>query len=122
MGKVTAYKNNDRLCFCHIQFDNRERVLVSIASKPEHSIKVIKLLAGIIPYKTIWEFRAESAEATDAYKKMVSMFKDKTAKPVGHPLDAIILKLLHCRSCNEAAGVLQRAEGRGQREKGSCKT
>lgn len=110
MSKLIAYKNTDRLCFCQIQFDSKERVLVSVASVPEQSIKVIKLLAGIIPYKTIWEFNSSAAGEKDVHNKLLSMFTDQTAAKVQHPLDAIIMKLLHCRSCNEAAGILRQAE------------
>ena len=112
MSKVVAYKNTDRLCFCHIQFDSKERVLVSVASVPEQSIKVIKLLAGIIPYRTIWEFNSSAAGEKDVHNKLLSMFTDHAAAKVQHPLDAIIIKLLPCRSCNEAARALMQAEGK----------
>ena len=127
-SKVIAYKNTDRVCFCQIKFSSRERILISIATVPEHSIKVIKLLAGVIPYKTIWEFNATKAGGKDTHTRLISMFMDKTAPPSGgalspaaeqrgiisngvkHPLDAIILKLITCRSCDEAVRALQQAE------------
>jgi len=108
--KVIAYKNTDRVCFCQIKFRSRERILISIASVPEYSIKVIKLLAGIIPYKTIWEFNATKAGGKDPHTGLIAMFTDKTTPEVKHPLDAIILKLVPCRSCNEAVRALQQAE------------
>ena len=107
MTKLIAYKNTDKVCFCQIKFRSRERVLISIATVPEHSIKVIKLLAGIIPYKTIWEFNATNRGGKDPHAGMISMFTDKK---VDHPLDAIIIKLIPCRSCNEAVSVLRQAE------------
>jgi hypothetical protein len=110
MSKVIAYKNNDRVCFCQIKFNSREKILVSVASVPEHSIKVIKLLAGIIPYKTIWEFNATKAGGKDPHARLISIFTDKTEAKVNHPLDAIILKLVTCKSCNEAVSALQLAE------------
>jgi hypothetical protein len=79
-------------------------------SVPEHSIKVIKLLAGIIPYKTLWEFNATKAGGKDPRTGLIAMFTDKTIPEVKHPLDAIILKLAPCRSCNEAVRALQQAE------------
>ena len=109
MSKLIAYKNTDRLCFCQIKFDSREKVLISIASVPQQSIKVIKLLAGIIPYKTIWEFSAGPSGGQD---RLLSMFTDQNETKVQHPLDAIIIKLLQCRSCYEAARTLQQAEAR----------
>lgn len=111
MGKVIAYQNTDKLCFCQIKFDSREKVLVSIASVPEPGIKVIKLLFGIVPYKTIWEFRMPTGEK-DAHGKMSAMFTDAAATRLDHPLDAIIKKMLPCRSCNEAVRVLLQAEGK----------
>lgn len=112
MSKVIAYKNTDRLCFCQIQFDSKERVLVSVASVPEQSIKVIKLLAGIIPYRTIWEFNPSAAGGKDVHSKLLSMFADQSAEKMQHPLDAMILKLLPCRSCDEAARALMQTEGK----------
>jgi len=110
LSKVIAYKNTDRVCFCQIKFRSRERILISVASVPEHSIKVIKLLAGIIPYKTIWEFNATKAGGKDPRTGLIAMFTDKTTPEAKHPLDAIILKLVSCRSCNEAVRALQQAE------------
>ncbi|MBI5675799.1 MAG: hypothetical protein HZC48_08265 [Nitrospirae bacterium] len=110
MTKLIAYKNTDKVCFCQIKFRSRERILISIATAPEPSIKVIKLLAGVIPYKTIWEFNTANKGRKDPHAGMISMFTDKKASEVNHPLDAIILKLIPCRSCNEAVSVLRQAE------------
>ena len=110
MSKVIAYKNDDRVCFCQIKFNSREKILVSVASVPELSIKVIKLLAGIIPYKTIWEFNATKAGWKNPHTRLISMFMVKTGDKVNHPIDAIILKLVTCGSCNEAVSALQFAE------------
>ena len=109
MSKVIAYQNTDQHCFSLIRFDSRERVLISVANTPVHGIKVIKLLAGIIPYKTIWEFSLPEGER-DAQGKLISLFADQSAKKIDHPLDAITTKLLTCRSCNEAVWILQQAE------------
>ncbi len=108
MSKVTAYQNTDRVCFCHIKFESRERILVSIANVPMPGIKVIKLLFGIIPYKTIWEFTAAGEKR--AHKKMIEMFSDRNSHKAKHPLDAIIVKLAPCRSCGEAIWTLREAE------------
>ncbi|MDO8282825.1 MAG: hypothetical protein Q7U10_09445 [Thermodesulfovibrionia bacterium] len=110
MTKVIAYKNTDKVCFCQIKFKSRERILISIANVPEPSIKIIKLLAGIIPYKTIWEFNAGKTDGKDPYAKMISMFMDKKQSKVDHPLDAIIIKLTPCSSSYEAVSVLKEAE------------
>ena len=110
MTKLIAYKNTDKVCFCQIKFRSRERILISIANVPGPSIKVIKLLAGIIPYKTIWEFNAPNTSGKDPHAGLISMFTDKKSPEVDHPLDAIIIKLIPCRSCNEAVSVLRQAE------------
>ena len=107
MTKLIAYKNTDKVCFCQIKFRSRERILISIANVPEPGIKVIKLLAGIIPFKTIWAFKAANTGDKDPHAKLISMFTDKK---VNHPLDAIIIKLIPCRSCSEAVSVLRQAE------------
>ena len=112
MSKVIAYKNTDRLCFCQIKFDSREKVLISIASVPQQSIKVIKLLAGIIPYKTIWEFSTGPSDGNDGHNRLLSLFTDQAATKVQHPLNAIMLKLLQCRFCDEAYRTLLQAEAR----------
>ncbi|MBI5846903.1 MAG: hypothetical protein HZB31_02990 [Nitrospirae bacterium] len=109
MSKVIAYKNTDRHCFSQIRFDSRERILISVANTPVHSIKVIKLLAGIIPYKTVWEYSLPEEE-TDAHAKLIGLFADKSGKKVDHPLDAITIRLLTCRSCSEAVWFLQQTE------------
>ncbi len=109
MSKVIAYKNTAQHCFSQIRFDSKERILISVANTPVHSIKVIKLLAGIIPYKTVWEFSLPEGER-DAHGKLISLFAHQSAKKVDHPLDAITTRLVTCRSCNEAVLVLQQAE------------
>ena len=110
MTKVVAYKNTDKVCFCQIKFQSRERILISIANVPEPSIRIIKLLAGFIPYKTIWEFNAGRSEGKDPYAGMISMLTDGKPSKADHPLDAIILKLIPCRSSYEAVIVLKQAE------------
>jgi hypothetical protein len=110
VSKVIAYRNTKRHCFCQIKFDSRERVLVSVASVPEHSIKVVKLIAGIFPLKTIWEYKAAAADVTDAHKELITLFLGQVEKKANHPLDAIIRKLVPCRSCNEAIRVLRQTE------------
>ena len=110
MSKVIAYKNTERHCFCQIKFDSRERILVSVASTPEHSIKVFKLIAGIFPLKTLWEYKAVAAAEKDAHKELVAVLSGQAEKKAAHPLDAIITKLLPCSSCDEAARMLRHAQ------------
>lgn len=110
MSKVIAYKNTDRHCFCQIKFNSRERVLVSVASVPGYSIKVIKLLFGIFPYRTIWEYTARATAEKKAQKELISLCLGQAKHKVDHPLDAIMLRLVACRSCDEAVRTLRLAE------------
>ncbi len=110
MSKVIAYKNTEQHCFCQIKFDSRERILVSVASTPEHSIKVFKLIAGIFPLKTLWEYKATASAEKDAHKELIALLLGPAEKKTDHPLDAIITKLVPCKSCDEAARVLRIAE------------
>jgi|GEM_PF-1515210 len=114
MGNVIAYKNNNSQCFCQIKLDNRERILISIAGTPTPSIKVFKLLWGMIPIKSIWKLSSTMAGGYDTYiKKVIAMFitaKDKN--DMKHPLDAIRDKLLPCQSVEEVLQVLIDAEKR----------
>jgi hypothetical protein len=93
-----------------MRFHNRERVLVSVASTPEHSIKVFKLIAGIFPLRTIWEYKARAVSDKDARRELITLLLGKAGKKTDHPLDAMIRKLALCRSCDEAARVLRQAE------------
>lgn len=112
MSKVVTYKNDKYRCFCQIKFDNRERILISIASSPNPSVKISKLgLGGLIPIRTIWEFTPTMAGGYDAYvRKLIAMFVDIEKNSNQHPLDAIRDKLLPCHSIDEAIRVLLNAE------------
>ncbi len=108
MSKVIAYENTERVCFCQIRFDSREKVLVSVAAVPVPSIKVIRLLFGIVPYQTIWEFGVPAPEGIEnSFNKLVGVLNDQKDPRVKHPLDAVIRKLLPCRSCAEAVQTLR---------------
>ena len=100
MSKVVTYANNSRQCFCQIQFDSGERVLISIAGSPIPSVKLIRLaFGGLIPRETIWEFNATMVDGTDAYvHAMLRLFP--TTQPV-HPLDVIRDALLKCSSIKD---------------------
>lgn len=108
MSKVIAYENTERVCFCQIRFDSREKVLVSVAAVPVPGIRVMKLLFGIIPHKTIWGIDVPP-DQENAHDKLVAMLTERRGSPVTHPLDAVIHKLLPCRSCAEAVRALREA-------------
>lgn len=110
MSKVIAYRNTERHCFCQIRFTSRERVMVSLASVPVHSVRIIKLIAGIFPLKTLWEYTAAASDEKAAHKELVTLFLGQSERKAGHPLDALISRLLECRSSTEALLMLKRAE------------
>ena len=84
--------------------------MISIASVPEYSIKVIKLIFGIFPYKTIWEYSAKATTEKKAHEELINLCLGQTGKKAAHPLNAIIIKLLACKSCTEAGMLLRKAE------------
>lgn len=96
-----------------VKFDSGERVLISIASVPTPSLKVMRMaLRGLIPRQTIWEYNATMAGGPDAYVRgLMRMFPPDPNGPI-HPLDIIRDTLLRCSSINDARRtLLGRQEG-----------
>lgn len=122
MGQVITYKNNALMCFCQIRFENGDRILISIASKPTPTIAVVKLgLLGLRPKETIWSYSSSVAGSDDAFvQNLAKMFfpyheaqhLKNTDPNVPHPLDLLRDLLLPCRSIAEAREFLLRAEER----------
>jgi len=112
MSRVVTYANSKFQCFCQIKLDDGERILISIASAPSPSIKVIRLgFFGLWPLQTIWEYNPTLAGGYDAYvRKLAMMFQDPRAKEVKHPLDILRDRLLPCRSITAAQDSLFQAE------------
>ncbi len=114
MSEVITYKNDKFACFCQIKLDSGERILISIASAPSPSIKILELALGTIPTKTIWEFNPTMAGGYRAYiEKSIKIFTDpklEASDEIKQPLDAIRDKLLPCHSVKEVLHVLLDAE------------
>ena len=112
MSKVVTYANNKYQCFSQIKLDDGERILISIASAPTPSIKVIRLaFFGLWPIQTIWEYNPTIAGGYDAYaRNLAKMFLDPLATELKHPLDILRDRLLPCRSITEAQDSLFHAE------------
>ena len=87
MSKVITYRNDSKHSFCQIKLDSGEKVLISMGSG---TIKISKLLIGVIPTETIWE----SGDA----KTIMRMFLEGDIK---HPLDAAKDKVLTAKSIND---------------------
>lgn len=91
MTNIKTYKNGDRAgTFSQLNFDNGEKILISIA---QNGVKISKLGFLSFPTKTIWE----SNNLDDAFK--IFMNGDYT-NSLGL-LDSIIDKLINCNSINE---------------------
>ena len=105
MSSVVTYKNTERQCFCQIKFDSGERVLISIASMPVPSVKVIRMgFGGFIPRDTIWEYSAAKAGTSTAYvENVMKMFTPVQSVDL---LDCIRDVLLPCRSLDECRSAL----------------
>ena len=113
MSSVVTYQNTDRRCFCQIRFTSGERVLISIATSPMPTVKIIRMgFGGLLPRGAIWEYKATMAGTADAYaQNLMKMFPPDSGRPV-HPLDLIRDALLSCCSIDECRRALASREGR----------
>ena len=112
MSSVATYQNTNRQCFCQIKFDSGERVLISIASRPTPSVKIMRMtLGGLLPRETIWEYNTAVAGSVGAYaQNLMEMFPPDASQSV-HPLDVIRDALLQCRSIAECQTLLAARQG-----------
>jgi hypothetical protein len=107
MSSVVSYQNTDKQCFCQIKFDSGERVLVSIASRPTPSVKIVQMaLSGLVPRGAVWEFNAVMAGSVGAYAQNLMRMFPPNARESAHPLDVIKDALLQCRSIAECQSLL----------------
>lgn len=89
MSKIITYREG---AFCQIKLDSKERILISIA---QEGIAIIKLkLGGIIPGKRIANWNITEIH------EVINNFVD-TSEPFLHPLDAIVRKILQCKSIKD---------------------
>lgn len=108
MSEVITYGNNVQQSFCQIKLTNGERILISIVTRPTPLIRISKLLIGLLPVKTIWEFSARMAGGNDEYlRQVVTMFADfESGNEPKPPLDSIRDHLLQCNSTAEVRRLL----------------
>jgi len=112
MSEVVTYKNTKYQCFCQIKFDSGERVLISIASLPKPSVKILRLFFGFVPIQTIWEYNPTMAGEYYAYvRNMMEMFPPDPNGSI-EPLDVIRDTLLQCESIDEARITLLSCESK----------
>lgn len=111
MGRLITYKDDSSHCFCQIKFENKERILISMASHPNPSVKILKLLLGFIPIKTIWAYDSIMAGGIDPYtNKLWDLFYEEEQGSDIRPLGAIKEKLIKCHSISEVKAILTMPE------------
>ena len=112
MSEVITYKNTKYQRFCQIKFDSGERIMISIATLPKPSIKIIKLFLGFIPLQTIWEYNPTMAGGFNAYvENLMEMFPPDPGGSI-EPLDVVRDTLLLCKSIDDARMTLLSCESR----------
>ena len=83
MSEVITYANNRYQCFCQIKLASRERVLISIASAPTPSVKIVKLgLLGLWSVQTIWEYNPIMAGGYEAYIRKIADYVEKKVQEI----------------------------------------
>ena len=110
MSQVITYANNRFQCFCQVKLDDGERVMVSIASSPSPTIKLLRLgRLGLLPKETLWEWGAEQAGGVDAYVRDVVRVLSIGPGELEHPLDSFRDRLLSFKSIGEVRAWLKTA-------------
>jgi len=96
MGEIITYKNaGPQGVFCQIKLTSGERILISIA---QPGIQIYKLgFKGLFPTSTIWK--------SDDIDQMINIFGD-FALSEGTLLDAVIKKVIECKSIAEVKVIL----------------
>lgn len=89
MARVVTYRNDAGGCFCQLELDSGERILISIA---QAGIQIRRLaLGGIIPREVI------AGWSTGEVAGAIALFAEPS-QPAKHPLDAIRDRLYYLPS------------------------
>ena len=112
MSRVVTYANNNYQCFCQIELDNGERILISIAALPIPSIKIMELSrSGWWPRRTVWEYDSKIAGGEENYARdLFEMFDGSVDGTFKHPLDILRDRFLTCRSISDIKNSISNAE------------
>lgn len=98
MANIKTYENGERMgTFSQLNFDNGEKIFISIA---QSGVKISKIGFLSFPTKTIWQ----TNNLDDAFKIFMN---GDTTKPLGL-LDSIINKIIDCNSIDEVKEKLKR--------------
>ena len=89
MSRIVTYANTPEQCFCQIQLDSGERILISIA---QTGIAIFELdSTGLVPTSTLFEWGIEDIGVA------IRLFADFD-DPQKPPLDAMRDALIRCPS------------------------
>lgn len=92
MGKVIVKKDEPHQCFARLELSNGDQVMISVA---QGEVKVVRMKwAGMLPGPTLWQ----SGNVAEIAEK----FFDGTKLPQ-RPIEAVIDKVIDCRSADEVA-------------------
>lgn len=98
MVQIKTYKNGERSgTFSQLNFDNDEKIFISIA---QNGVKISKVGFLSFPTKTIWE----TNNLDDAFK----IFMNGDYTNPSKLLDSIINKLIDCNSIEEVKQKLNK--------------
>lgn len=98
MGYIKTYKNGDRAgTFSQINFDNGEKIFISIA---QNGVKISKIGFFSFPSKTIWQ--------TNNLDEAFQIFMNGNYTNPLELLDSIINKLIECNSTEEVKTILNK--------------
>lgn len=90
MGKVILKRDEPHQCFARLELSNGDQVMISIA---QGEVKVIKMKwAGMLPGPTLWK--------SGSVAEIAEKFFDETKLP-HRPIEAVIDKVIDCRSADE---------------------
>lgn len=105
MGEVITYASDKRRCYCQLKLDSGERILVSIGRGHDGTtatIKIFRLLLGMIPTSTVWESDNIGREVARLYLHSVEW--ERLVKEVRSQTDILNLfrdDLIRCKSIAE---------------------
>jgi hypothetical protein len=97
MGELVAKRDTPNQCWARLRLDNGDQVMISVA---QSGMKIFKMRwGGMWPAATLW--------ASSNLAEIAQKFIDET-KPFQRPLDAMIDKIIDCRSAGEVVAKLIR--------------
>jgi hypothetical protein len=95
MGKVVVKRDEPHQCFARLELSNGDQVMISIA---QGEVKIIKMKwAGMLPGPTLWR--------SGSLAEISEKFFDGAKLPQS-PIEAVIDKIIDCRSADDVGARL----------------